>query len=101
MPKLLLRHFFMMKFKILRARKNFIGRINNAKWAAVSFFAIIFLLLKISSNAYLEVILGFLTFGLVGLIIYSMLDYEKLNSDIVGDLVFSEDYVEINLDKIT
>ena len=100
MPKSLLRHFFMMKFKILRARKNFVGRINNAKWAAVSFFVIFFLLLRISSNAYLEVILGFLTFGLVGLIIYSMLDYEKLNSDIVGDLVFSEDYVEINLDKI-
>ena len=91
----------MMKFKILRARKNFIGRINNAKWAVVSYFVITFLLLKISSNAYIEVILGFITLGLLSLIIFTLFDYEKLNSDIVGDLLFAEDYVEIDFEKIS
>lgn len=100
MPKLLLRHFFMMKFKIVEQRKNFIGRITNAQWAALSFFILVFLILKIGTNEYLGLILGFLSFGILSLIIYSTLSYETLNADIVGDLIFDEDLVEIKLEMI-
>lgn len=37
---------------------------------------------------------------MLSLIIYTMLDYQKLNSDIIGDLIFEEEYIQINKEKI-
>ena len=100
MPKLSLRHFFMMTFKIIGKRKGFIGRITNAQWAAISFFILFYFILKIGNNEYFGLIFGFLTIGLFALIIYTMFDYEKLNADITGDLILDKDHIEINREKI-
>ena len=90
----------MLKFKIVEQRKSFIGRITNTQWTAIFFFILVFLILKIGTNEYLGLILGFLSFGILSLIIYSRLSYETLNADIVGDLIFDQDLVEIKLEKI-
>ncbi len=90
----------MMKFKIIKKRKSFIGRITNAQWAAIFFFILVFLILKIGTNEYFGLIMGFLTIGLFALIIYTMFDYEKLNADMTGDLILDKDHIEINREKI-
>lgn len=102
MSKLLLRHFFRMKFNIIQQRKNFIGRITNAQWTAFSFFILFYFILQIHpTNNYLGLVLGFLTIGLFSLIVYTMFDYEKLNANYIGDLIFEEEHLLINNEKIT
>ena len=91
----------MVKFKIIEQRKSFIGRVTNAQWAAVFFFLIIPALVKAATKPYQELILWFLIIGLFSLIIYTMFDFEQLNANYVCDLIFEEDYLQINKEKIT
>lgn len=89
-----------MKFKIIQKRKNFLGLISNAQYAALSFFVLAFLSMKVTPRGYFELFGLGLFLGLFSVIVYSMFDYQKLNADIVGDLIFEKDHIIINKELI-
>ncbi len=42
----------------------------------------------------------FFLFGIIGLIVYRYMDYQKLNAEIIGKLIVGKDYIQINNTQI-
>ena len=86
-----------MYFSIIKRKKNFLGLITNSQWAIILFFVIISVLLSLQkNNEFIDFIMLFFLFGIMGFIIYRYMDYQKLNADIIGKLIVEKDFIQIN-----
>src|SRR5690606_38480126 len=90
----------MMKFNIIKRNKNIFGLITNAQYIALLLFFLMFCSLQFAAGNLVEIVLLLFCVSLFALIIYSMLDYEKLNAKISGIFSLEKDYVQVGLVKI-
>lgn len=64
------------------------------------FILISFLSIKIYKNQYIDFVMLFFLFTLLGIIAYRYMDYEKLNSIVIGDLIIDQHCILINNQRI-
>ncbi|WHF50927.1 hypothetical protein QGN23_10865 [Chryseobacterium gotjawalense] len=91
----------MMTFNIIKRKKNPLGLITNSQWLIVLLFVAVFGILYFLKNSkFLDLLMLFFFFGIIGIIIFRFMDYEKLNANIIGKLIVDKEYFLIDNIKI-
>ena len=90
----------MMKFSIIKRKKNILGLITNAQFISLLLFIALFSAIQFATGKLVEITMLLFCVSLFALIIYSMFDYEKLNAEIAGVFSLEKDQVQIGVVKI-
>lgn len=90
----------MMKFSIIKRKKNILGLITNAQFISLLLFIALFSAIQFATGKLVEITMLLFCVSIFALIIYSVFDYEKLNAEITGVFSLEKDHVQIGVVKI-